>query len=324
MFLQVLTILIFLVSFGLLVSAAYFFVQVPLAKQKLRVRLEAVQVPTLQGNADLDTELLRHELLSDNPFLNRVLASAPIIPGLQLFLQQAAVEMQVSVFLLIVISLVLSSWIVAILANLAFLVGVGLSIVAASLPFIVLAFKRKRRFRRFEELFPDAIDLLARAVRAGHAFTTAFSLIGEEMPEPLAQEFKLTYRQQNLGLPLRDALLNMSMRMPLPDVRIFISALQIQRESGGNLGEILDNLASVIRERFAIYREVEIVTAEGRYTMYVLTAMPFIGGLVMYMVNPVYMTPLFVDPFGHLMLEVGLIMIAFGYTIIRRMVNIKI
>jgi tight adherence protein B len=112
--------------------------------------------------------------------------------------------------------------------------------------------------------------------------------------------------------------------MPLPDVRIFISALQIQRESGGNLGEILDNLASVIRERFAIYREVEIVTAEGRYTMYVLTAMPFIGGLVMYMVNPVYMTPLFVDPFGHLMLEVGLIMIAFGYTIIRRMVNIKI
>ena len=324
MFLQVLTILIFMVSFGLFVSAAYFFVQVPLAKQKLRVRLAAVQTTTQESDAALDMELLRRELLSDNPLVNRVLAAAPMMPRLQLFLQQAAIEMQVAVFLLIAISLLLASWIGAIILDATFLAGILVSILAASTPFMVVAFKRHRRFRRFEELFPDSIDLLARAVRAGHAFTTAFSLIGEEMPEPLAHEFRMTYRQQNLGLPLRDALLNLTLRIPLPDVRIFVSALQIQRESGGNLGEILDNLATVIRERFSIYREVEIVTAEGRYTMYVLTAMPFVAGIVMYLVNPTYMKPLFVDPFGHLLIETGLIMMGFGYAIIRKMVKIKI
>src|SRR5262249_27485970 len=141
------------------------------------------------------------------------------------------------------------------------------------------------------EQFPDAIDLLARAVRAGHAFTTAFSLIGEEMADPIAEEFKVTYRQQNLGLPLREAFANLTQRIPLSDVQIFVTALQIQRESGGNLGEILDNLATVIRERFKILREVRVITAEARLSMYALTAMPFVAGILMYLGNPEYMMP---------------------------------
>ncbi|PYS53659.1 MAG: hypothetical protein DMG13_11640 [Acidobacteria bacterium] len=322
--LPILILLILVVTFGLFISAGYFFVQAPLAKQKLRARLTAVHQANLQAEGGVQAEIMRREMLSDIPALSRILAAAPFVARLQLLLQQGAVEMQVSVFLLIVVSIALFSWIGAIVANVAFLATLAVPIVTGSIPFLVVAYKRQRRFRRFEEIFPDAIDLLARAVRAGHAFTTAFSLIGEEMPNPLAEEFRLTYQQHNLGLPLRDALANLATRMPLPDVRIFISALQIQRDTGGNLGEILDNLSEVIRERFSILREIQIVTAEGRLSMYVLTAIPVAAGVLMYLANPDYMMPLFTDPIGHIALGVAAVMQFIGYLIIKKMVAMKI
>jgi len=195
---------------------------------------------------------------------------------------------------------------------------------AASAAFLVAEYKRQRRFARFEEQFADAMELLSRAVRAGHAFTTAFSLIAEEMADPVAEEFRATYQQQNLGLPLRDALQNMAARMPLPDVKIFIAALEIQRDSGGNLGEILNNLSAVVRERFKILREVQVLTAEGRLSMYVLTAMPFIVLGLMYFVNPGYLAPLFTDAIGLRALWAAAIMQFIGYLIIRKMVRIKV
>src|SRR5262249_37038514 len=136
----------------------------------------------------------------------------------------------------------------------------GAATLAAAVPFGVTAVLRRLRFNKFEEQFPEATDLLGRAVRAGHAFTTGFELIGKELPDPVAEEFRITFQQQHLGLPLRDALKNMTVRVPLPDVRIFVSALQIQRESGGNLGEILDTISTVIRERFKLQRQVRVYT----------------------------------------------------------------
>jgi tight adherence protein B len=195
---------------------------------------------------------------------------------------------------------------------------------AGAIPFGVVLFKRERRFSKFEETFPDAIDLLARAVRAGHAFTTGLELIAREMPEPIASEFKITYEQQNFGMPMRDALHNLSVRMPLSDVNFFISALQIQRESGGNLAEILDNLSYVIRERFKIYRQVKVFTAQGRMTLYILTALAPATVLLMYLVNRDYISLLFTDPLGHTFLGVAVVLELIGFFVIRKIIKIKV
>jgi tight adherence protein B len=319
----VVTALIFLSTLGLLMSGAYFLVQAPLEKRKLRGRLEAVQQVSLRSG-DEDTEIMRREMLSDVAALNKILIKIPIVLRIQLFLQQAAIELQVVQFVLIAIIAALFAFVGALVANLAVAFALIAAVAGAALPFLIAQFKRARRFAKFEEQFPDAMELLSRAVRAGHAFTTAFSLIADEMADPVAEEFRATYQQQNLGLPLRDALQNMAERMPLPDVKIFIAALEIQRDSGGNLGEILNNLSAVVRERFKILREVQVLTAEGRLSMYVLTAMPFLVMGLLYLTNPVYLSTLFTDPIGRRMVWGALVLQTIGYLIIRKMIRLKV
>ena len=151
--------------------------------------------------------------------------------------------------------------------------GAGVPL-GASVPFLILMRKRTVRIRRFEEQFPEALDLLSRAIKAGHAFQTAMGMVADEGAEPMGPEFRKAFEEQNYGLPLKDALNNMAIRMPLIDVRFFATAVLIQRETGGNLSEILDNLAYVVRERFKILRQVRVYTAHGRMTGYVLLALP--------------------------------------------------
>jgi len=208
---------------------------------------------------------------------------------------------------------------------------------AFATPLLVVSFKRGRRFSKFEELFPDAIDLLARAVRAGHAFTTALELIGRELPEPVAGEFRITYEQQNFGMPLREALHNLTVRVPLSDVTFFVSALHVQHESGGNLAEILDNLAFVIRERFKILRQVKVHTAQGRMTLYLLTGLGPAAALLMLLVNPEYIGRFFSEPqpkvslfilgqlpLGSVMIAVAIILQILGYLVIRKIIRIRV
>ncbi len=267
---------------------------------------------------------MNEQILSTVPAVNRILMQLPFIPRLQLFLTQAAIEMPIGRLLFISVALLFFAALTALLAGMPALLILFAGFGAGLLPFLVVVAKRRHRLKKFEELFPDAIDLLARAVRAGHAFTTGFSLIANEMPDPVAGEFRTMFEQQNLGLPLGEALRNLAIRVPLPDVRIFLAALTIQRESGGNLGEILDNLSTVIRERFKIYRQVQVFTAEGRLSLYILTAMPPISGVVMYLTNPSYMTRLFVDPIGHQLLGTAVAMQIVGYFVIRRIIRIKV
>ena len=152
-------------------------------------------------------------------------------------------------------------------------------------------YRRTKRFEKFEELFPEAIDTLARAVRAGHAFTTALELITNEIAEPVAGEFRQLFEEQKFGMPVRDALMNLTDRMPLVDVKFFVTAVMLQRETGGNLAEILDNLSYVIRERFKIQRQVRVYTAQGRLTMALLMGMPPIIVVVMLVLNPEFHSP---------------------------------
>ena len=258
------------------------------------------------------------------PAFNRMLLNAPWISKVQLFLTQAGVQTPVGTVMSLSASLGMLAAVAVFLLRLPLISGAAAAAAAAAIPFAVIAVKRRRRLRKFEELFPDAIDLLARAVRAGHAFTTGFSLIADEMPEPVSSEFRATFDQQNLGMPIVDALRNLSIRVPLPDVRIFLAALTIQKDSGGNLGEILDNLSAVVRERFKILRQVQVFTAEGRLSLYMLTAMPPIAGLVMYSTNPDYMMRLLEDPLGHQALAAAVIMQVVGYIVIRKIIRIKV
>ena len=178
----------------------------------------------------------------------------------------------------------------------------------STLPIAFLSFRRSKRMRAFEEQFPEALDLLSRALRAGHAFQSAMGMVAEGLKEPVGPEFKKTFDQQNFGLPLRDALVQMSERVPILDVRFFVTAVLIQRDTGGNLSEILDNLAHVVRERFKVKRQVRVHTAHGRFTALVLLSLPPALAIVLRYINPEHMEVLFTDPMGRTMLITVMIM----------------
>ena len=322
MLLPILTIAIFAVTMALALSFLYFFVDAPLKRRKMMTRLSAIQEVAVR--TDEIPDFLRKDLLSDLPFLNGMLATVPGVPALRLFLQQGAVQMQVGTFVLLVMALPLFAFVVVLAMGQPVYQCAAASLVITAVPFAVVAVQRQRRFNKFEEQFPEAMDLLGRAVRAGHAFTTGFELIGKELPDPVAEEFRIAFQQQNLGLPLREALQNMAARMPLPDVRIFVSSLQIQRESGGNLGEILDTTSFVVRERFKLRRQIKIFTAEGRLSSYMLTAIPFLALLGMWILQPDYLKPLFTDPRGQMALTVGVVLQTIGYVVINKIIKIKV
>jgi tight adherence protein B len=258
------------------------------------------------------------------PFLNSLLATAPGVRNLKLLLEQAAIEMQLGTFVLICIALMIIGVAVTFVMGLPFYFALAGGALGAALPFIVATVMRQRRFDKFEEQFPEAMDLLGRAVRAGHAFTTGFELIGKELPDPVGQEFRVAFQQQSLGLPLKDALGNLAVRMPLPDIRIFVSSIQIQRETGGNLGEILDTMSHIVRERFKLRRQIRIYTAEGRLSMYFLTAIPIVAFLGLSVFQPGYLQPMLTDHRGHIGLAAAVILQVIGYIVISRIIKIKV
>jgi len=324
MYLVILTSLIFLATLGLSVTGFHVLVEAPAERKRIRTRLEALQQSAAQPANEFEVGLLRETILSQVPALNRILLQIPPLIWLQLFVQQSATRITVATLLWISASLGLFVLVVTVGVGLPALLAFCLIAGAAAIPFVWIGYKRQRRVARFEELFPEVIDLLARAVRAGHSFTTGLELIGTELPEPVASEFRIVYDQQNLGLSLRDALGNLSVRMPLPDVRVFITALQIQRESGGNLGEILDNLSQVIRERFKLLRQVRVYSAEGRMSLYILMALPPAALGLFWATNPNYVAPLFATPRGHSMLEIAAFLQLVGYFLIRKIIRIKV
>ena len=324
MILYVLTGLVFLVTLGLAISGTYFLIEAPATKKRMRVRLSAIEESSVQAIDDKESGLVRQEVFSQVPAINRLLVQIPLASRLHIFIEQAG--MQITVAMVLLISLA-SAFFVLVLGLLLFvpaLLAILLAVGAGSIPFFVISVKRQRRFAKFAEIFPDAIDMLARAVRAGHAFTTGLEMMSREMPEPLAGEFRTTYEQQNFGMPIREALHNLSVRMPLPDVRFFVSALQIQRESGGNLAEILTNLAQVIRERFKILRQVRVFTAQGRMTLYILMALAPGFALIIFFANPKYLSPLWTDPLGRKWLVIAAILQVIGLMLTRKIIRIKI
>jgi tight adherence protein B len=290
----------------------------------LRDRLTGSEEPSARKPGE-ELALLRDEMLSEIPVLDNLLRRSERVSALQKLLSQAEIETRAGNFLLVCLVAGLLVAVVAyeaaknspIFALVGFLVGFFL-------PYSYASYQRTKRFDRFEELFPEAIDTLARAVRAGHAFTTALELISDEVSEPVAGEFRMLFEEQKFGLPMREALSHLVDRVPLVDVKFFVTAVMLQRETGGNLAEILDNLSYVIRERFKIMRQVRVYTAQGRLTMMLLMGMPPIIVMGMYFMNPQFIQPLFTDPIGHVLIVVGLVLQTVGYFVIRKIIRIQV
>jgi tight adherence protein B len=289
----------------------------------LRDRLASVQKAAERQPSE-ELALVRDEMLSEIPALDSLLRRSGRIANLQTLLSQADLRIRAgTILMLCVLSGMGLALVVLILSPFPQFAWLGM-IVGAMLPYSYASFRRTRRFQKFEELFPEAIDTLARAVRAGHAFTTALELISNEISEPISSEFRKLFEEQKFGLPVRDALLNLTERVPLVDVKFFVTAVMLQRETGGNLAEILDNLSYLIRERFKIMRQVRVYTAQGRLTMMLLMGLPPIIVITMLIMNPAFIQPLFADPIGHTLIVAGLTLQTVGYFVIRRIIRIQV
>lgn len=294
------------------------------SQELIRRRMEAVRKAERRGSVSLGVQLVRDEMLSSVPLLHRLLMRWAWLTGFKDFIRQAGMKTKPGKILLLAAALALGAYVGMGFLSVPFPIPILAGIVAAMIPFIVIALKRRKRLHQFEEHFPEALDLLGRAVRAGHAFTTGLEMIGKESQEPISGEFRAAFEEQNFGLPLRDALLNLTERVPLVDVRFFVTALLIQKETGGNLAEILDGLSRVIRERFRIYREVQTRTAQGKLTAAILIAIPPLMALALGFLNPHYMEVLYKDPVGPKILAVAGTLQVIGSAILWKIIHIEV
>ncbi len=288
----------------------------------LRDRLSTVQQPSEAPAPEM--AILRDEVLSRIPAFDTFLRRSERVSLLQKMLAQGNVDVRAGNFLMLCAVSALVFAVVTVVAGGNLLFGWAGAVLGFFIPYAYASHMRTKRFQKFEEKFPEAIDTLARAVRAGHAFTTALEMIANEVSEPVAGEFRQLYEEQKFGLPVRDALLNLAARVPLVDVKFFVTAVMLQRETGGNLAEILDNLSYVIRERFKILRQVRVHTAQGRLTMVLLMALPPTVVVVMQLLNPNFIRPLFTDPIGHALIVGGITLQTLGYFFIRRIIRIQV
>lgn len=309
-----------------LVVAGIFFASSggPAPDKIVAKRLDAIERSAKRGSESLELKVVRDELLSDVPALHRMLLRWKWSDKLRNYIGQSGMKVKPGRLILLSAVLATAGYLVfdELLGNpILGLIGIP---IGALIPISVVTFKRNRRLKAFEKTFPEAIDLLGRAVRAGHSFSTGLEMITTELPDPVAGEFRTTFEEQNFGLPLRDALLNLAERIPLIDVRFFVTAVLIQKDTGGNLAEILDNLSKVVRERFRILGEVRIRTAQGRMTAGILIALPPVMALVLRSINPSYMKPLFHDPLGPYVLAFAAFLQIVGSLLLWKIVNIEV
>jgi tight adherence protein B len=258
------------------------------------------------------------------PAVERLIARTAAGPKLGTLIEQSGVHTTSSVIVVFSLASAFAVWFIASRFLHAPFVGPIALGIGVSLPTLWLIRRRTRRMRLFEEQFPEALDMLSRAMRAGHAFQTALGTAAEELADPVGTELKKVFDRQNFGLPLNDALKELTERVPLVDVKFFVTAVAIQRESGGNLAEILDNLAHVVRERFKVQREVRTHTAHGRFTGFVLLALPAGLALVLSFVAPGQMDLLFKEPLGRMMIGGAIVMQTLGFFWIRRVIKIEV
>jgi tight adherence protein B len=320
-----------------LVSAGLIFLAVALGTVSLALFLEWAQERSRQrkvidqlksfdqtlseGNVP---GLFRGGSAARSALLQAIAARTPAFADLELMLQQSGAKWTMEVFLLVSMGLSVALGVSTLMFTRLWPAALAAAVLGALLPYMRVRRLRTTRLNGFEAQLPEAIDLLGRAIRAGHPLSSGLKMVADETQEPIAGEFRRAFEEQRFGLPFEDAILSMADRVTLVDVRILVTAILVQREVGGNLAEVLDNLASVIRARFVIRRQLRTFTAQGRMSGYVLAVLPIAVGTIIYILNPAYMGILFTEPIGKLMVGVASVMQLIGFLWIRNIVNIDI
>jgi tight adherence protein B len=294
------------------------------AKRALLNQRLAEAIRSSVNSTDIDVQLAREELLSEIPWLNRSLLKLAVPARIKRIIDQA--DLNITVVRLVLFSLTAGAlaFLAVSMVSASFLLMTLCGVIAAILPFSHVLAKRKKRMNKFLQLLPDALDLMSRGLTAGHAFTEALHMVATEMPEPISSEFQKTYEEQNLGLSLKLALENMVQRMPMLDLRMCVTAILIQRETGGNLSELLEKVAYTIRERFRILEDLKTLTLSSRWSAWLLCALPIFLALYISVMNPGYMDVLWRDPRGHKLIALAATMQILGMLMVQRIMKIKI
>lgn len=292
-------------------------------RARLNERLEEA-IRTSAHSTDIDVQLAREELLSEIPWLNRGLIKLQASTRIKRMIDQA--DLHITVMRLVLFSLIAGvlAFLAASMVIESYLLMTVFGILAAILPFAHVAMTRKKRLKKFLQLLPDALDLMSRGISAGHAFTESLQMVGTEMPEPIATEFRKTYEEQNLGLSLKLALENLVHRVPLLDLRMCVTAVLIQRETGGNLSELLEKVAHTIRERFRILEDLKTLTLSSRWSAWLLCLLPVFLAIYVSVMNPGYMDVMWRDPRGHKLIALAVTMQILGMLMVRKIMKIKI
>ena len=315
---------VFLAVFALFVLAMMAAAGRSTSRETVRANLDSVLLNTPRPVTDELVDLRKNVALSSIPWMHRLLARIRPATDLRRILDQADLNWTPG---RVVFAGVLA-WIVAFYGIQTrtgrFAMSALLSLPAAAAPFLYVLRKRQRRFRRFQEKLPDAIDLMVSALRAGNSTMGALGIVARDAPEPIRREFRICFDEQSYGVDMRAAMENLVNRVPLPDVRIIVTAILIQKESGGNLAEVLEKTAQVIRDRFRLRDQVRVHSAQGRLTGWILSAMPVALGTLLFLINPDYILVLLKHPVGHKLIAAGAIMNVLGLLVIRKIINIKI
>ncbi|MBN3792296.1 type II secretion system F family protein [Burkholderia sp. Ac-20353] len=292
------------------------------AAQRIESRIRAMSAGGQVQQERLS--ILKDRMLNDAKPLDRLLMSMPRVQSLDLLLQQSGMSWSVAKLIGISLSLPPLALFVLMFTPLPFLVIVPIALSLAVLPTLRVMRCRNRRMRKLERQLPEVCDMIARALRSGHAFTSAIGMISDEFSEPMGSEFRITFDEINYGVSLHDALMNLATRVPIRDLRYFVIAVLIQRETGGNLAELLDNIGMLIRERFKLFDKIRVLSAEGRMSAWVLGLLPFVAGSLMMALNRKFLSVLWEDPAGLKVVGLMLVLMVCGVIWMRRIIRIRV
>jgi len=287
--------------------------------KRIERRLEAMTL-----GKEHESTLVKQRVLAQSPGIASFLQKFPRINQIDKVLLQSGLNYSVARFLGVCLILATAGFLVAMLFGLNFKVAVVIAAVLACLPFLYMLSAKQKRITTIEQQLPSSLDLMGRAMVAGHAFPSALQMVGTEMPEPIASEFRIVFDEINYGIPTSEALMNLIQRVPSTDVSYFVIAVLIQRETGGNLAELLGNISELIRARLKLLGTVRVLSAEGRLSAWILTLLPFVLGAVLQLVNPEFVSVLWTDPNGLRMVVIALILMVFGIFVMWRIIKIRV
>ena len=306
-----------------LIEGGYYALQKIRSREKREVLRRLRGYPTTEYEREI-IDIMRKSMLSDVPWLNRMLLSFRWTDQLSRLIEQSGTESTLGVFILLSIVLASGGFVILLWVTSHLLLSLMMAIVSGILPFLYVYIKKKRRMEKFQRQLPDALDLIARALKAGHAFTGGLKMVGDELGEPVGTEFEKTLHEINFGSGIPEALKGLTRRVDCPDLRFFIISVIIQRETGGNLAEILGKISYLIRERFKLQSRVQVLASEGKLSAIILIAIPFVIALALSVLNPGYIKTLFTDPIGKALVAFALFMMVLGIIVMKRMIEIKV